>query len=94
MEKHSKAVSETYSQFEKREAHPMEKYVGHYVQVGNQRLEAIGYSKDIIWGICYFLIVDGASLNGWRRTALKNQRDVVFKNCERYYYVDVDNLID
>lgn len=94
MEKYLSAVSEMYSQFKQREAHPLEKYVGRYVQVGNQKLEVIGYSKDIIWGDDGFLIVDGASLNGWRREALKNQSDVVFKNCERYYYVDADNLID
>lgn len=28
------------------------------------------------------------------RRGPKNQNDVVFKNCERYYYVDIDNLID
>lgn len=94
MEKYLSAVSEMYSQFKKKEAHPMEKYVGRYVQVGDQKLEVIGYSKDIIWGGGGFLIVDGASLNGWRWTALKNQSDVVFKNCERYYYVGTDNLID
>ena len=94
MEKYLSAVSEMYSQFEKREAHPLEMYVGRYVRVGNQKLEVIGYSKDIFWGDCCFLIVDGASLNGWSRTALKNQRDVVFKECEKYYYVGADNLID
>lgn len=94
MEKYLSAVSEMYSQFKKKEAHPLEMYVGRYVQVGDQKLEVIGYSKDIIWGGGCYLIVDGASLNGWRRTALKSQSDVVFKNCESYYYVDADNLID
>lgn len=28
MEKYSKAVSEMYAQFKKREVHPMEKYIG------------------------------------------------------------------
>lgn len=93
MEKYLKAVSEMYSQFEKREAHPLEKYVGRYVQFGDRKLEVIGYSKDTFCG-GRFLIVDGTSLNGWSRTALKNQSDVVFKNCEKYYYVDADNLID
>lgn len=69
-------------------------YVGRYVQVGDQKLEVIGYSKEIIRGEGCFLIVDGASLNGWCQTALNNQSDVVFKNCEMYYYIDVDNLID
>lgn len=31
MEKYSKAVSEMYSQFKKKEAHPMEKYIGKHV---------------------------------------------------------------
>lgn len=31
MEKYSKAVSEMYSQFKKREAHPMEEYIGRLV---------------------------------------------------------------
>lgn len=50
MEKYSKAVSEMYSQFKKKEAHPMEKYVGRYVQVRDQKLEVIGYYKGIFWG--------------------------------------------
>lgn len=94
MEKYSKAVSEMYSQFKQKEAHPLEKYVGRYVQFGGQKLEVVGYSKDNSWGGCCFLIADGTSFNGWRWTALNNQSDVIFKNCERYYYVDADNLID
>lgn len=31
MEKYSKAVSEMYSQFKQKEAHPMEKYIGKHV---------------------------------------------------------------
>ena len=85
---------EKYSRFEKGEAHQLKKYVGRYVQFRGQKLEVIGYSKDSIWGDGCFLIVDGASLDGWSWMALKNQSDVVFKNCERYYYVDSDNLID
>lgn len=94
MKKYLKAVSEMYSQFEKREAHPLKKYVGRYVQVKDQKLEVIGYSKDLIRSGGGFLIVDGTSLNGWRWTAFKNQSDVVFKKCERYYYVHTGNLIN
>lgn len=55
MEKYSKAVSEMYSQFKQREAHPAEKYVGRYVQFKGQKLEVIGYSKDSLWGDgCFF----------------------------------------
>lgn len=51
MEKYLSAVSEMYSQFKKKEAHPLEKYVGRHVQVGDQKLEAIWYSKGIVlWG--------------------------------------------
>lgn len=48
MEKYLSAVSEMYSQFKKKEAHPLEKYVDRHVQVGDQKLEAIGYSKGIV----------------------------------------------
>lgn len=94
IKKYLSAVRKMYSRFKKKEACSLEMYVGRYVQVGDQKLEVIGYSKDNNWGDGRFLIVDGASLNGWSQTALNNQSDVVFKNCERYYYVDADNLID
>lgn len=48
MEKYLSAVSEMYSQFKKKEAHPSEKYVGRHVQDGDQKLEAVGYSKGIV----------------------------------------------
>lgn len=45
MEKYSKAVSEMYSQFKKKEAHPMEKYIGRNVQLsGGEILEVVGYA--------------------------------------------------
>lgn len=44
MEKYSKAVSEMYSQFEKREAHQMGKYIGRLVNFYGDKLEVVGYS--------------------------------------------------
>ena len=46
MEKYSKAVSEMYSQFEKREAHPMEKYIGRLANYKGEQLEVVGYRKE------------------------------------------------
>ena len=56
MEKYLSEVSEMYSQFKKKEAHPMEKYIG--------------------------------------RLARSRRGDVVFKECEHYWYVSVDDLIE
>lgn len=94
MGKCPKAVSEMYSQFKTKEAHPLERYVGRYVQVKDQKLEVIGYSKDLIWSGGGLLIVDGTTLNGWRWTESKNQGNVVFKKCEKYCYVHTGNLIN
>lgn len=38
------------------------------------------------------LIVDASQTDGWPASELK-PFDVVFKNCEKYYYVHTDNLI-
>lgn len=42
MEKYSKAVSEMYSQFKQKEAHPMEKYVGRLVSIFGEKVEVVG----------------------------------------------------
>lgn len=86
MENYLKAVSEMYSQFKQREAHQMEKYIGRFAEYEGKQLEVVGYSRDL-------LIVDASQAGGWPATELK-LFDVVFKNCEKYYYVYVDNLID
>lgn len=44
MEKYLKAVSEMYSQFKKREAHTMEKYIGRSAIYRGKRLVVVGYS--------------------------------------------------
>lgn len=45
MESYSKAVSEMYSQFKQKEAHPMEKYVGRLVGLFGEKVEVevVGY---------------------------------------------------
>lgn len=91
MEKYSKAVSEMYSQFKQREAHPAEKYLGHFVSYGDKRLEVVGYSKDPGCDDGCLLIVDGASLGGQSWTSL-GQNDVVFKKCKGYWYICISNL--
>lgn len=70
MEKYSKAVSEVYSQFKQKEAHPMEKYIGRLAYFCGGKSEVGGYRESL------------------------DPQDVVFKKCEKYCYVSVDNLID
>lgn len=43
MEKYSKAVRGMYSQFNQREAHPMEKYIGGLAKSDGTVLEVVGY---------------------------------------------------
>lgn len=88
MEKYSKAVSEMYSQF-KKEAHPMEKYVGHFVRHRYGILEVVGYAVRPD-GLCK-LIVDASRIGGWSQLGTY---DVVFKECESYWYASIVNLID
>ena len=90
MEKYSKAVSEMYSQFNQREAHPMEKYIGRFANYEDEQLEVVGYSHNDLADEP-LLIVDASQNGGW--SALE-PFDVVFKECERYWYVSVDDLID
>ena len=91
MEKYSKAVSEMYSQFKKVEAHPLEKYIGRLANCRGVDCEVVGYRNgmDDTWA----LIVDGAKIKGWCWKVL-DTRDVVFKDCEYYFYVGIDDLID
>ena len=89
MEKYLRAVSEMYSQF-KREAHPMEKYIGRLANCYGEKMEVVGYSGD---GLAYehLLIVDASKTDGW--TDL-DPDDVVFKECERYWYARLIDLMD
>ena len=43
MKKYSKAVSEMYSQFKQRKAHPFEKYIGRLVSFSGEEVEVVGY---------------------------------------------------
>lgn len=89
MEKYSKAVSEMYSQFKKKEAHPMEKYIGKHVVYLGCKEEVVGYTT---WPDGSFSLITDCSTNrGW--TDLEPD-DVVFKKCESYWYAGINDLID
>ena len=90
MEKYSKAVSEMYSQFKKREAHPMEKYIGRLVNFYGKRLEVVGYRRNELADVPV-LIVEALPFGGW--SALEPS-DVIFKECESYWYASINDLID
>lgn len=90
MEKYSKAVSGMYPQFEKREAHPMAKYIGRLVNFHGKRLEVVGYSRNELAGEP-LLIVEALPFEGW--SALEPS-DVIFKECEGYWYANIKDLID
>lgn len=89
MEKYLKAVSEMYSQFKKKEAHPMEKYIGHYARCNGKILEIVGYRCDT--DNLGMLIVDASQSEGWTTLGLY---DVIIKRCEGYWYASVSNLIN
>lgn len=90
MEKYSKAVSEMYSQFKQRKAHPMEKYIGRLARCSWGGIsEVVGYA--IMPDGWFSLIVDCPSSRGWPELGTN---DVVFKECESYWYVRVRDLIN
>ena len=91
MEKYSKAVNEMYSQFKQKETDPMEKYIGRFANYEGEQLEVVGYSHNDLADEP-LLIVDASQTDGWSASELK-PFDVVFKECEKYYYVYTDNLI-
>ena len=78
--------------FEKREAHPMEKYIGRLANFYGKELEVVGYSYN---GLADepLLIVEALPFGGWCREML-DPMDVVFKECESYWYASIDDLID
>lgn len=104
MEKYLKAVSEMYSQFKNAKVHPLEKYIGRLAKCCGEKLEVVGYRNytdgtRVLIGHrnhtdgTRILIVDGTKIRGWSREVL-DSTDVVFKRCERYWYVSIDDLID
>ncbi|WAX10278.1 hypothetical protein BV57P1_00018 [Phocaeicola phage BV57P1] len=103
---------EKYSRFEKREAHPMEKYIGRLVKLSDSGLklmrhgcnellaagrirnefEVVGYSCEDSEGEG-LLIIDASQSEGWSGRNLEPS-DVVFKECEYYWYVSINDLIN
>lgn len=92
LEKYSSAVSEMYSQFKTKEAYPMEKYLGRLVKYDGEKAEVVGYSNNERLAETV-LIVDASQIRGWSALALE-PFDVVFKECEKYWYVEISDLID
>ena len=88
MEKYSKAVSEMYSQFKQREAHPMEKYIGKHVVYWGETREVVGYTTGLDGS--YLLIADAGD---WGWLALE-PHDVIFKKCKYYRYSISSEVID
>ena len=76
--------------FEKREAHPMAKYIGRLVNFYGKRLEVVGYSRNELTGEP-LLIVEALPFGGW---SVLEPSDVVFKECEGYWYANIKDLID
>ena len=76
--------------FEKREAHPMEKYIGRLANFYGKKLEVVGYSHNELADVPV-LIVEASPFGGWSEL---EPSDVIFKECESYWYVSVSNLID
>ena len=78
--------------FEKREAHPLEKYIGRLVNFYGKELEVVGYSYNELADEP-LLIVEASQIGGWCPEML-DPTDVIFKKCESYWYVSINNLIN
>ena len=78
--------------FKQEEAHQMGKYIGRLVNFYGDKLEVVGYSYRGRLAETA-LIVDASQVGGWTNL---DPNDVIFKECESYWYVDVDvdDLID
>ena len=76
--------------FEKREADPMAKYIGRLANFYGKKLEVVGYSHNELTDVPV-LIVEASPFGGW--TDL-DPDDVVFKECESYWYASINDLID
>lgn len=76
--------------FEKREARQMGKYIGRLANFYGKRLEVVGYSRNELTDEP-LLIVDASQIGGW--SALEPS-DVIFKDCETYWYASINDLID
>lgn len=90
MEKYLRAVSEMYSQFKQKEAHQMGKYIGRLVNYNGQTREVVGYSCNELADEP-LLIVEASQSEGW---STLEPFDVIFKDCESYWYASIGDLID
>lgn len=92
MEKYSKAVSETCSQFKQSEAHPMEKYIGRHVTYEWRTREVVGYTT---WcdGLCSLIVggLSGRRMDGIRTVRRHIQR---VRKLLVYQYRQFNRLID
>lgn len=79
---------EKYSGFEKREAHPMEKYIGGSVNFYGKKLEVVGYSYNDLADEP-LLIVEALPFGGWSEL---EPSDVIFKECESYWYASLNMI--
>lgn len=75
--------------FEKREAHPLEKYVGRLVSFSGEKVEVVGYYADM--SSIAKVIVDASQIGGW---TILERNDVIFKECGIYWYLSIDELIE
>lgn len=87
---YSSAGIEVYSQFKQRETHPMEKYLGRLAGFWGEKFEVVGYSFNDLTHKP-LLIVDASQTGGWTKL---EPGDVVFKECESYWYANINDLID
>ena len=81
---------EKYLRLEKREAHPMEKYIGRLAKLRDGEFEVVGYRRAGLENEG-FLIIDASQSEGWTRL---DSFDIIFKECEYYWYADITDLID
>ena len=81
---------EKYSRFRQGEDHPLEKYIGRLANYYGEKMEVVGYSHNELAGKD-LLIVDASQSGGWSELG---PADFVSKNCEFYYYVGIDDLME
>lgn len=65
-------------------------YIGRLINFHGNKLEVVGYRLKQLTGEP-LLIVDASQIEGW--SALE-PFDVIFKDCEKYWYVDIKDLIN
>lgn len=73
---------------EKREAHPMEKYIGRLVNFYGKKLEVVGYNLNESVGEP-LLIVEALPFGGWSEL---EPSDVISKECESYWYASINMI--